>query len=290
MHSPCLAGVPAITDIREGRLRCQGAFAHPILAGCFWASLMPLIVVQWWHPGRSRLTVVIGLVCMMTIIMMCASSTPIAALMFGAIGMGFYLMRTSMQRVIWAMCLMLFGLHLVMKAPVWHVLARIDLAGGSTGWYRYLLFDEWVNHFHEWWLFGVVSTGHWGAQYGLKLYDITNQFVLEGIRGGLLTVLLFIVVLIAAFRDVGRAWRAAAGNRYHVLLAWALGVSLFIHCTDFLAVSYFGQIRFIYYLLLAAIGSVAVIAEQRSARPAQSPVRSEPAVQNRFPRAVQMVR
>src|SRR5688500_14275639 len=28
-------GVPAITIVRDDRLRCQGAFAHPILAGCF---------------------------------------------------------------------------------------------------------------------------------------------------------------------------------------------------------------------------------------------------------------
>ena len=27
----------------------------------------------------------------------------------------------------------LVGLHLVMKAPVWHLISRIDLAGGSTG-------------------------------------------------------------------------------------------------------------------------------------------------------------
>src|SRR5690606_22754408 len=33
-------GVPAETPIREGRLRCQGPFAHPILAGTFWAACL----------------------------------------------------------------------------------------------------------------------------------------------------------------------------------------------------------------------------------------------------------
>src|SRR5690606_31947238 len=35
-------GVPAETPMREGRLRCQGPFAHPIIAGTFWAATLPL--------------------------------------------------------------------------------------------------------------------------------------------------------------------------------------------------------------------------------------------------------
>ena len=48
-------GVPAITVIREGRLRCQGAFPHPIIAGCFWASLMPLFAAFWWKSSQGKL-------------------------------------------------------------------------------------------------------------------------------------------------------------------------------------------------------------------------------------------
>ena len=40
-------GVPEYTTVRQGKLRCQGAFAHPILAGCFWAALCPMIS---WKP------------------------------------------------------------------------------------------------------------------------------------------------------------------------------------------------------------------------------------------------
>src|SRR5690606_21040287 len=45
-----LGGVPQLTIVRDGRLRCQGAFPHAILAGCFWASLVPLFVAMWWQP------------------------------------------------------------------------------------------------------------------------------------------------------------------------------------------------------------------------------------------------
>ena len=37
-------GVPAITVVRDGRLRCQGAFSHPIMVGSFGATLFPVFV------------------------------------------------------------------------------------------------------------------------------------------------------------------------------------------------------------------------------------------------------
>ena len=51
-------GVPAVTVVREGRLRCQGAFAHPILAGCH-ASVMPWMIASflnglWLASGNRR--------------------------------------------------------------------------------------------------------------------------------------------------------------------------------------------------------------------------------------------
>src|SRR5579859_396556 len=47
-------GAPVRTEVRDGRLRCCGAFAHPILAGCFWGAVLPMIVAQWWRGGKYR--------------------------------------------------------------------------------------------------------------------------------------------------------------------------------------------------------------------------------------------
>ncbi|MBW1687487.1 MAG: hypothetical protein JRS35_20820, partial [Deltaproteobacteria bacterium] len=74
-------GVREFTAIREGRLRCQGAFTHPILAGCFWASLLPLMAAAWWRGGAGRLLAVIGTSAAVLIIILCASSTPVIALL-----------------------------------------------------------------------------------------------------------------------------------------------------------------------------------------------------------------
>ena len=248
-----LGGVPAITVVREGRLRCQGAFAHPILAGCFWAAQLPLIAALWWK-GEKRAAIV-GCSCSLVIIAMCASSTPLAGVLCALIGAGLFTLRHHMRPILWSVLLVLVGLHMVMDAPVWHLIARIDLAGGSTGWHRANLISEAVNHFDDWWLMGTRSLSGWNVYKG----DITNHFILQGVRGGLLSMLLFIATIVAAFRIVGRLWHASVHDKPRLMLNWALGISVAIHVTNFIGVSYFGQITVVWYMLLAIIGSLSAL-------------------------------
>jgi hypothetical protein len=247
-----MGGVPAMTEVRDGRLRCQGAFAHSILAGCFWAAVLPLIVAQWWRGRSGRKWAVVGSITSCTIIVMCASSTPVAAVMFAGVAACFYPLRNRMRWIRWGAVAALLPLQMVMKNPVWHLIVRADIVGGSTGWHRYHLIDEAIKHFGEWWAVGTQDTAHWG--YGLE--DVTNQYVLEGVRGGVLTLALFVAIISLAFAGVGRLVRCARNQRERIL-AWALGVSLFVHVTSFIGVSYFGQINMLWYLTLAMIGSLA---------------------------------
>lgn len=246
-------GVPATTAVRLGRMRCQGAFAHAILAGSFWASLMPVIAARWLGGVRERRWVVVGLAASMTIVIACASSTPVMGVLAGCVGLCMFPLRHSMAYIRWVVVLALVGLHIVMEAPVWHLISRVSAVGGSTGWHRYNLIDKAIRHFDEWWLIGTKSTAHWG--YGLE--DVTNQYVAQGVVGGLPTLALFVVVIGMAFRGVGQLWRNAECDRQRLGLAWALGVSLFVHCTVFVGVTYFGQIIVVWYLTLASIGSLA---------------------------------
>jgi hypothetical protein len=163
-----------------------------------------------------------------------------------------FLLRRQMRMVRWGILVTLIALHIVMKAPIWHLISRVSAVGGSTGWHRFNLIDQAIKHFGEWAVIGTSSTAHWG--WGLQ--DVTNQYILEGVRGGFLTLCLFIAVIAVAFREVGRLWRLQARHMYRQALSWALGVSLFVHCTSFIGVSYFGQIWILWYLLLAMIGSM----------------------------------
>ncbi|MFO0984708.1 MAG: hypothetical protein U1E76_23790 [Planctomycetota bacterium] len=245
-------GVPAVTIVREGRLRCQGAFAHAIIAGCFWASFMPLMFVRRWLGAAGKRSATIGLLSAGSIVVNCASSTPIMAVLFSIVGALMFMFRRSMRAVRWTLVIGLFLLHMTMEAPVWYLIARMDVVAGSTGWHRSKLIDEAVRHFGEWWLLGTESTEKW-QEY---LADVTNQYVLEGVRGGAITLLLFLVMIALAFQGVGKAWRRFAPGSWQVALTWALGVALFVHVMNFFAISYFGQIVMVWYLLLAMIGSI----------------------------------
>ncbi len=244
-------GVPEITVIRDGRLRCQGAFAHPILAGCFWAAIIPMVAAGWWTAGRHRLLAIVGTVTSLIIVTCSSSSTPVGALINGAIAALLFPVRRHMRLIRLGAVLILVALHLVMKAPVWHLIARVQFVGGSTSWHRFYVIDQAINHFDKWWLLGLPG----GVYIGFE--DCTNQYVAEGLKAGILTLWLFFVLLVLAFKGIGRMWRAAEGNTPRIALAWAIGVSLWVHCVSFIGVSYFGQIIVVWYLQLAFIGSLA---------------------------------
>lgn len=248
-------GVPEITRVREGRLRCQGAYSHAILAGCFWASLIPLIAATWWKSVRARTLTIISLCCAIVIVFCCASSTPVMGILSALIGGICFYLRYRMRFVRWMILSFLIALHIVMKGPVWSLVARISAVGGSTGWHRYKLINQTINHFNDWWFCGC--SGYTVAGWGIHAGDVTNQYILVGVTGGAATLSIFVIIIVVAYREVGNLWRSQVRNRYHLALAWSLGCSLFVHCINFIGVSYFGQILVVWYLLLAMICSMA---------------------------------
>lgn len=171
---------------------------------------------------------------------------------FGVLGAAFFLLRRYMRHVRWAVLGMLVALHLVMQSSVLSLVGRFDLAGGSTGWHRYNLINQFILRVDEWWLIGVKGVANWGVFAG----DITNQYILEAVWGGIWTLTLLVALIVIAFSDVGRLWRHEETNKPNLMISWALGVSLFVHCVSFIGVSYFGQITMLWYLTLAMIASL----------------------------------
>lgn len=243
-------GVPEYNFIREGKLRAQGAFSHPILAGTFGASLFPLAWGMWNR--RKRFLAMIGCVSAFIITFASSSSGPVVTLGVGIFGIFFWSFNRYTSRARNLFFLTLIFLHLVMKAPVWHLIGRIDLVGGSTGYHRYMLIDAAVNHFFSWFAFGIRNTGVWG----LGLEDLTNQYIFEGAIGGIIPLILFIIIIIKCFQAVGTARKKTGDKVDFDKLIWALGVVLFAHVISFISISYFGQMIFFYYLLVALIANL----------------------------------
>jgi len=268
-------GVPEFTSIRYERLRCQGPFPHPILAGCYFAAWLPLVASLLWYPGR-RIRAFAGVAAMTVIVFTTASSTPATGFLAALIGLGAWVARRHLRPLRWSTVAALVALHIVMKAPVWHLNSRVSLSKGSTSYHRYLLIDNAIHRYDEWALVGVNSTRHWGhAQY-----DVTNQFVLEAVTGGALTLALFVGVVGRGFQLAGRLWRAQT-HRSRQRMAWALGASLFTQCVMFIGVSisHSQQNLLVFFLVLGMLGSLAdapALAPGRSRRRATRPLAARP--------------
>jgi len=257
-------GVPEVTEQRQGVLRCQGAFAHPILAGTFWASVLPLLIGSWWVRAQNRVIGAVGLICSMMIIVLCASSTPLLGVIACGFGLALFPFRSTIKAIRWASLVLLIGLHFVMQSPLWSVLARIKIVAGSTGYYRYQLVDAAIAHVDDWWLCGMASNASWSVKLGHYLTDITSQYILEALRGGLLTLGLFVGMIWFCFKRVGFLTRTTR-NRGDQILLWCLGVTLAVHAICFIAVSYFGQIVMLFNLHLALIAAMPLAPTRRKA-------------------------
>jgi hypothetical protein len=251
-------GVRAVTELRGGTLRCQGPFGHPILAGTFGASLLPLLASLWWQGRRYKWLAVIGVASATVIVATSGSSGPLMAYLAGCLGLLMWYGRRHMRLVRWGILLSFIALALVMKAPVWYLIQRVNIFSGSNGDHRALLIDQFVRHFSDWWLLGVKSTIGWADE---NMWDITNQFVWEGVMGGLAEMALFITIIVFCFRTVGKAIHRLPATHGHAQrrLVWALGATVFVHMASFMSISYFDQNGINWYLLLALIAAAAAI-------------------------------
>jgi hypothetical protein len=251
-------GVPEITAVRDGVLRCTGPFAHPILAGTFGATILPLFICLWGGDRRDKFLAFIGSASSLIIAVTSGSSGPVLAAGAAILALSMWPLRRKMHLIRRGAIIMLICLHFVMKAPVWFVLARVDVFSGSTGYHRALLIDSAIKNLKDWWLIGTKSTAAWENE-DQHLFDVTNQYIVVGSEGGLLSLLLFIWIIVRSFRYVGRSEKAAEEWERppsEQFLIWGLGASLFAHAVSYMSVSYFDQNIVNWYLLLAMISTV----------------------------------
>ena len=249
-------GVSPITGIRDGVLRCQGPFAHPVLAGTFGATLFPLFVALWRSKGH-RLLSFLAILSSGAMVITSGSSGPVGTLLAGLLALGCWPHRKHMSTIRSGILVAVVGLEIVMKAHVWFLMARVGVFSGSTGHHRAYLIDRALANFADWWLLGTRSTVAWDEYY--NLFDITNQYLVYGADGGLITMLLFILVIVRCFGAVGLTVRALdEKSRELQFCVWALGAVLFSHVVTFLSVSYFDQNFVNWYLLLAMISTASL--------------------------------
>jgi hypothetical protein len=251
--------------IRDGHIRSEGVMGS-IQSGAFAGVSIPLFV--WlWAEGKSRVAACAGLAGATAMVF--ASHTSTSWMVYGGnlVGFGFWPLRERMRLVRWGIVTILMGLHLVMHGPVWSLIEKIDLTGGSSSYHRYMLIDTLIRHFGDWWLLGTRDNGSWGWE----AWDTCNQFVAVGVTGGLLTLALFIMILKRSFASVGNARKQVNGDRRQEWFHWCLGSALFANVIAFFGINYMAQLMICLFSLLACISVAAFEARQAAAQSAEMP-------------------
>jgi hypothetical protein len=251
-------GVPENVLIREGRLRAQGPFRHPILAGTVEAVCIPLIA---GIVSRERSISALGILSGVLIVLASSSSGPIMSLLAGLFALGMWTFRSITRWLLVGTAAGYCVLIAVMNRPPYYLIAKIDVSGGSTGWHRAFLIEQTFKYLSEWWLFGTDHTRHWMPNQGIGSFenhtDITNYYIAFGVMGGLPAMLLLIYIMFVSFRMVGlsRVGLESVGN-VQAFMAWSLGAGLFAHAATAISVSYFDQSMMFFWLNIALISSV----------------------------------
>jgi hypothetical protein len=250
-------------SVRGERFRCVGSFRHPDLLGTLGASFLPLYIgLARGRTGRVQAFVAIGL-CL-AIVWCSNSGGPVCAAAMGVIGWGCWKFRAKMREVRWGIVGLIVLAALLMKAPVWYLLAHVSDVVGGGGWHRSYLMDVSFQHLGQWWFDGMRAedTSDW-FPYNLSLtgtVDITNEYLAFGLGAGLGAMALLILLLVRGFGATGEAMASVrlreGGSNETAFLLWGLGVMLAVHVINWFGISYFDQIYVVWFLQLAAVSSV----------------------------------
>jgi len=246
-----LGGVRLISEVRLGRVRSEAVFQHAILAGTFAGTVLPLFVLLWKNTKSKAMGIVaVFSATVMTITSAC--STPLLAYTSGLFGILMWPARRGLRLLRWSLVISLICIALVMKAPVWFLIAHVGVVAGSSVSHRADLVDTFIRHVGDWWLLGTANNGTWGYD----MFDTSNQYVEWGVTGGLISLVFFLATISRSFGRLGRARKfVERRDRSSEWLLWLLGSALFANTVAFFGIGYFDQTRVAWFALLAMISA-----------------------------------
>lgn len=266
---------PSLSVVRDGKVRSQGPFSHAVMAGTFGASVLPIFIALFRGRRKGRALIATSILFATLIPVTSGSTSPLIAWGIGVLGWALWPLRWRMRRILAVMAGMALLLHVVREKPIWHLIGRLGSITGGTGFHRYRLIDAFMRNFGEWALLGTTDTGSWG--WGLQ--DTTNYYVRQGVYGGLLTLIFFVLLLRAGFVRLRRTRmlteRAEGPQSMWTLLAWGFSVKLAGDTISFISASYFGQLELFFFITLALIPALVRFkpsVRQNTNRPPPEPI------------------
>src|SRR5580704_3222629 len=230
---------------REGHVRSEGAMNN-LWAGALAGMVIPLFVWLWSEGRSSRIAACAGLVGSTAMVFATHASTSWMAYGASLLGLAFWPLRKRMRLVRWGLVAVLVTLHLVMHGPVWSLIEKVDLTGGSSSYHRYMLVDNCIRHFGDWWLLGSKTYGDWG----FEMWDLCNQFVVAAVTGGIVTLIIYIMIFSRSFGAIGTARKLVSGDRSQEWLLWCLGSALYANVVSSFGINYMVQLLMCLFPLL----------------------------------------
>ena len=230
-----------------------------LFGGTFAGVLIPPFL--WlWTQKESKKEGTLGLVGATAMVMASHASTSWLAYGTGLLGLCLWPLRKQMRIIRYGIVATLVGLHLSMHGPVWSLIEKIDLTGGSSSYHRYELVDNCIRHFDQWWLLGFRYPGSWGND----MWDLCDQWVVCAVTGGLLSLVFFIMIYSRSFSMIGNARKQISGDRGKEFFLWCLGSFLFANVVASFGINYMVQLQLLLFPLLACV-SIAVAEAKREA-------------------------
>lgn len=249
-------GARFVSEGRYGFARAVGPFSHAILFGGVFAMFLPLIYYLRHEKGDWRsLTYVILVIALLGALSSMSSGPWVMVIV-----VIFCLVMERHKKFAKPLFILLvfscIFIGIASNRPFYHVIASWANPLGGASWHRAKLIDLAIEHFNEWWLvgYGAKDPG-WGPELGMGITDITNEYILKGVRYGILGVIALCAVLAKAFRDLISTYRRLTHPAMKSL-CWAFGSLLFSVAVAWMSVSFFGQLSTLVYYSLGMIGSI----------------------------------
>lgn len=255
-------------DSRWGLLRAMGPFSHPILAGLFFCSLLPLYYFSRLRGWPMIAGVLAGLAAIFTF-----SSAAMIGLFLG-LALGLYDRLRSMvaflnwQIFIGFVSLALLGLHLVSQNGLLSVLIRMTF-NPQSGYYRMLI-----------WEFGSQSVArHPWVGIGFEQFEGLNwmgtsidaYWLAVAIRNGLPPALL--LALATALTIIGLSLRAGRTHGPDQTTYIGFAITSAILLVLGFTVSFFGGLLTWFMVLLGIFTTFSAIAKPKRAGFTPGPLR-----------------
>lgn len=245
------------SDTRFGMLRATGPFAHPILAGVFFSSLIALYMGASLRSWPLMAGFAAGLLSVFSL-----SSAALLSLILIAVLFGYDRLQRSVPVLNWKLFAIVSAvlLALVQAAAqngIISILIRFTL-NPQTGYYRLLIWEYASQSVAKYPLIGIGFTPYERLAW---MDESIDAFWLSlAVRHGLITPIFLLVASVLILAMLSRAAGQTAGNERQVYIG--LAVAIFVMGLVGFTVSFFGAIATWFFLILGMGTSLAIAGRQ----------------------------